>query len=185
MTDALEAKGKSMHPTRTKRRIQVIAVTGVAAVATLTLTAAPALAHGGGSGSGHSLLRAELVGSMPAPASPTIAGVRPGGAPWVNGPSRARVREDGRISVRIRGLVIPPPVGTGTNPVTPVVATLVCHDMVTSSTTPFALSGSGDGSTSDVIMVPRHCEDPVVLIQPAGNRAVYIAATMTEHDDDD
>jgi hypothetical protein len=150
----------------------------VAALAALALTASPALADGG---SGHSILRAKLVGSMPAPASPAIAGINPGGAPWVNGPSSVRVREDGRIRVKITGLVIPPPVGTGVNPVASVVATLVCDDAVESSTAPFALDAAGNGSTSDKITGTRHCEDPVVLIQPAGNRAVYIASAMGHH----
>jgi hypothetical protein len=32
--------------------------------------------------------------------------------------------------------------------------------------------------------VPKHCHDAIVLIQPAGNRAVYIASTVDEEDDD-
>ena len=154
-----------MNMTRTSH---VIPATAVAALAALALTASPALADGS---SGHSILRAELVGSMPA--DPPIAGVTPGGAPWVNGPSKARVREDGRIEVKIKGLVIPPPVGTGVNPVASVVATLVCDDMVESSSAPFALSTAGDGSTSDVITGTRHCEDPIVLIQPAASSSFW------------
>ena len=160
----------------TMRTSRLNPVTAVAALATLALTASPALA------SGHGILRAELVGSMPA--DPPIAGVTPGGAPWVNGPSKARVREDGRIEVKIKGLVIPPPVGTGVNPVASVVATLVCDGAVESSTAPFALDAAGDGSTSDVITGTRHCEDPIVLIQPAANLARFIASTVDDHDDD-
>jgi hypothetical protein len=133
-----------------------------------------ALADDGG---GRSVLRSELVGSMPAPASPLIAGVEPGNAPWVNGPSRVRVTRDGRIQVKIRGLVIRPPVGTGVNPVASVVATLVCGDAVQVSTAPFALDSAADGSTKQVIDVPRACADPTALIQPAANRTVYIAST--------
>jgi hypothetical protein len=162
-----------MNTTRTSR---LVPATAVAALAALALTAGPALA------SGHSILRAALVGSMPADAP--IAGINAGGRPWVNGPSSARVREDGRITVTIKGLVIPPPDGTGVNPVASVVATLVCGDMVRSSTAAFALSPAGDGSTSDKITGTRHCTDPVVLIQPAGNRAAYIASAMGDHDDD-
>jgi hypothetical protein len=165
-----------MHTTRTNR---VLSSAAAVALALVTLTAGPALADGSG---GHSVLRAPLMGSNPAPASPTIAGVKPGGAPWVNGPSKVRVREDGRITVTIRGLVIPPPRGTGVNPIASVVATLVCDDMVRDSTAPFALSAAGNGSTSDVISVPRHCDDPAVLIQPAANRAVYIASAFGEDD---
>ena len=165
-----------MNTMRTSRLIPAT----VAALAALALTASPALADGG---SGHSILKDKLVGSMPAPASPTIDGIAPGGAPWVNGPSKVRVREDGRITVKIKGLVIPPPVGTGVNPVASVVATLVCDGEAGDSTDPFALSPAGDGSTSDVISGTRHCEDPMVLIQPAG-RAIYIASTVDDDHDD-
>lgn len=164
---------------RTTRSNRVLPGTAAVALAIVTLTAGPALADGSG---GHSVVRAPLVGSMPAPASPTIAHVKPGGAPWVNGPSKVRMRRDGRITVTIRGLVIPPPVGTGVNPVASVVATLVCDNMVRGSTMPFALNAAGNGSTSDMIRVPRHCDDPAVLIQPAGNRAVYIASAFGEDD---
>ena len=165
-----------MKTTRTNR---VLSTTAAAAFAITAFSAAPASAHGAGS-SGRPLLSAQLVGSMPAPASPVIAGINPGGAPWVNGPSPVRVREDGRIKVIVRGLVIPPPRGTGVNPVPSVVATLVCANMVQDSTEPFALSPAGDGRTSEVISVPVQCEDPAVLIQPAANRTVFIASTMDQ-----
>jgi len=162
-----------MNTMRTSRLIPAT----VAALAALALTASPALADGG---SGHSILKDKLVGSMPAPASPTIDGIAPGGAPWVNGPSKVRVREDGRITVKIKGLIIPT---TGVNPVASVVATLVCDGEAGDSTDPFALSAAGDGSTSDVISGTRHCEDPMVLIQPTG-RAIYIASTVDDDHDD-
>jgi len=175
-----------MHMTRSNR---VVSTTAAAVLAMVAFSAAPAFADGssadgsnGHSSSGHSVLRAPLMGSTPAPVSPMIAGVNPGAAPWVNGPSNVRLRRNGEITVSIRGLVIPPPVGTGVNPVLSAVATLVCDNMVSSSTAPFALSAAGTGSTSQMISVPRHCEDPVVLIQPAANRAIYIASAMGEDD---
>lgn len=170
-----------MHMSRSNR---VVSTTAAAVLAMVTLAAAPAFADGssGDSSSGHSVLRARLMGSTPAPVSPMIAGVNPGAVPWVNGPSNVRVSRDGQITVTIRRLVVPPPVGTGVNPVLSAVATLVCGNMVEASTTPFALSVAGNGSTSQMISVPRHCEDPAVLIQPAGNRTVYIASAMGEDD---
>ena len=164
-----------MHTTRSKR---VLSSTATVTLAIVTLTAGPALADGS---SGHSVLRAPLMGSMLAPASPQIAGINPGGAPWVNGPSKVRVREDGRITVTIRGLVL---ASSNINPFGSVVATLVCDNMVTASTAPFGLTtgeGGGDGSTSDKISVPRHCDNPAVLIQPAG-RNIYIASAFGEDD---
>ena len=156
---------------------RVLSTTAAIALAITTFSAAPAFAQKAGT-SGQTLLSAQLVGSMPAPASPLIAGVNPGGAPWVNGPSPVRVRLDGRITVVVRGLVIPAPPGTNTNPVPSVVATLVCGNMVQSSTKPFALDMAGNGQTTDMISVPPKCDAPAVLIQPAPNRMVYIASTV-------
>jgi hypothetical protein len=170
-----------------RKLTRTAAAASAATLAVALLSTTPALASSGHR-HGHDVIRAGLVGSMPAPASPAIANIQPGGAPWVNGPSFVRVRDNGRIDVRIHGLVIPPPVGTGVNPVLSAVATLVCGDPavvpVNQSTKPFALSTAGNGSTRDHITVPKRCHDAVVLIQPAGNRAVYIASTVDEEGDD-
>lgn len=170
-----------MNTTRPHRLARPTAATAVTALGLLALVTGPAFAD---DSHAHTLLRADLVGSMPAPASPTVAGVKPGGAPWVSGPSTVRVRSDGRITVSITALVIPPPVGTGINPITSVVATLVCDDTVRASTAPFALSRAGDGATSDRLAVRGRCTDPAVLIQPSANRAVYIASAIGDAEDD-
>jgi hypothetical protein len=161
----------------TTRTCRALSTSAAVALAITAFSAAPALADGSGS-SGHSVLRGQLAGSNPAPASPAIAGIKPGGAPWVTGRTEVRVGEDGRTEVEINGLVIPPPRGTGVNPIAQVVATLVCNQTVGSSTAAFALSPAGDGSTSDMIAVPSRCADPTVLIQPAANRTVYIASAV-------
>jgi hypothetical protein len=164
-----------MRRTHTSR---VLSTSAAVALAITAFSITPAFAAGSGTG-GESLLRAGLVGSTPAPVSPVIAGINPGGAPWVNGPSPVRVREDGRITVRIRGLIIP---ARGNSPINSVVATLVCGNMVASSTAPFALSTAGNGATRDVISVPRQCKNPAVLIQPDGNRTIYIASAFGDED---
>ena len=161
----------------TTRTSSALPITAAVVLAITTFPAAPAFADESGS-SGRTLLSANLVGSMPAPASPLVAGVAPGGAPWVAGPSPVRVRQDGRMTVTVRRLVIPPPTLPNTNPVPSVVATLVCADMVKASTKPFALDMAGNGKTTDMIAVPAKCDAPVVLIQPARNRTAYIAATV-------
>jgi hypothetical protein len=166
----------------TARTSRTLSTTAAVALAITAFSAAPAVAGESGSG-GRSLLRVQLVGSMPV--SPVIAGmIKPGGAPWVNGPSPVRVRANGRITVDVRGLVIPSQSGTGMNPVASVVATLVCDGMVRDSTAPFALNMAGNGHTSDMISVPRRCDAPTVLIQPAANRTAYIASAMGEIEPD-
>ena len=165
-----------MQMTRTSRAISTSAA---ALMAITAFSAAPAFADGSGSRS-DSVLDAQLVGSMPAPVSPMIAGINPGIVPWVNGPSWVQVTEDGQIMVDIRGLVVP---GRGVNPIDSVVATLVCDQMVAGSTASFGLSVDGNGSTSGMISVPRHCDDPVVLIRPFKNQNVYIASTIGDDEE--
>ena len=71
----------------TNPRFRAPSLSAAVAPAVTAFSAAPAVA------SGDSVLRADLVGSMPVPDSPAIAGINPGCASRVNGPSSVRVRE--------------------------------------------------------------------------------------------
>jgi len=150
-------------------------VTG-AVLGVTTLVAPAASASNGSSGhhrSGHTILRDSLEGSMPG--GPVLAGnVSPGGAPWVVDESLARVREDGRVRVRVEGLVIP---GTGTGSVTTITASVVCNGMVVATTESAPLDTDGDARINDTVWLPDYCHMPAVLVNPNGNPARYIAAT--------
>ena len=148
------------------------------AVLGLTTLAAPAASASDGSSghhSGHTILRAHLEGSMPADkGGPTIAGVAPGGRPWVVDESIARVRSDGRVRVRVEGLVIP---GTGTGLVKTISASVVCNNMVVGTTGTTKLSTDGDARLDGKVWLPKYCHMPRVLVNPNGNAGAYIAAT--------
>ena len=155
--------------------------TAITAALVITVTAAgPAMA------SGHSIIREDLQGIFPLTdpvnPSPIIAGVSPGGAPWVvDEGSRVRVREDGRFTVVVNHLVIPGRVPG--NPVAFMAASLVCDDMVVDSTQPFAVSPDGDGQISDRIGEIDDCDDPIVLVRNATNPAAlgaYFAVAMED-----
>jgi hypothetical protein len=140
-----------------------------AALVFAALSVAPAVA------SGHTILRSGFIGVVPATdpvnPSPTIAGVPPAGAPWVlDANSRTRVREDGRITVVLKHLVIPGRVPG--NPVATMAASLVCGDMVVDSTKSFAVDPDGNGRVSDRIMGTKHCSHPMVLIRNATGPAL-------------
>ena len=147
---------------------------GLAAVgvtAALLVTAAPA---GPALASGHTILRENLEGvrplTDPVDPSPVIAGVSPGGAPWLlDEDSRVRVREDGRITVVVSHLVIPDRVPG--NPVPMMAASLVCDDVVFDSTQAFAVSPEGDGHISDRIAEVDDCDNPIVLVRNATDPA--------------
>ena len=159
---------------RVTRRSLVLAA---AAAATL-IPASSAVAHDdhGSSHRAHDLLRAPIAGSLTT--DPTIFGVAPGGAPWVIDKGNARVRTDGRIDVRVEGLIIPR--GDNTNPVPRLSASLACNGMVVGTTRTVPFSKAGDARIHDKIRVPRRCIAPVVMLNPNGNAAVYIGITGTE-----
>ena len=155
---------------------QAIAIT--AAVVVTATTAAPAMA------SGHSLVREHFQGIAGSrdPVNPSlpIAGVPAGGAPWVlDADSHVRLREDGRITVVVRHLVIPGRVPG--NPVATMAASLVCGDMVVDSTKSFAVSPEGNGRVRDRLAPIDSCDNPVVLVRNATNPAglgAYFASAM-------
>ena len=165
---------------RTFRSVLALSTSITAALVVAVTSAGPAMA------SGRSILREDLEGTFPLTdpvnASPVIAGVSPGGAPWVvDEDSQARVREDGRITVVVRHLVIPGRVPG--NPVALMAASLVCDDMVVDSTLAFAVSPDGNGEVSDLITGTDDCDDPVVLVRNATNPAAlgsYFAVAMDD-----
>ena len=153
---------------RNFRSVLALSTAITAALVVTATSAGPAMA------SGHSILRENFEGTFPLTdpvnPSPVIAGVSPGGAPWVlDEDSEVRVREDGRITVVVSHLVIPGRVPG--NPVALMAASLVCDDVVVDSTQAFAVSPEGDGSISDRITGTDDCDDPIVLVRNATNPA--------------
>jgi len=141
-----------------------------------------AFGRGGHSHRGHH--RGQVVfGSRLAPSVPTdpaLHGVQAGNVPWVLRRGGVTLKRDGRLRLRVRGLVIPAPSGDGTpGMVTSVTASLYCGDDTapadTSTSSP--LSKAGDARIADTLTLPAKCLGPVVLVHPNGNPARYIAAS--------
>lgn len=142
-----------------------------AAATTAGLLIAPAAS---GEGNGLTVLHADVAGSLPS--DPALFGVSPGGAPWVVDHGDVRLRS-GRLDVRVSGLIIPT---TGVNPVTELAASVVCNGAVVATTATVAFSPEGDAQIDAAVTLPDRCLAPVVLLNPRGNPAVYIAATGVE-----
>jgi hypothetical protein len=158
---------------RVTRRSLVLAA---AAAATL-VPASSAVAHEDHSSHrAHDLLRAPIAGSLTN--DPAIFKVSPGGAPWVIDRGHARVRTDGRVDVRVEGLIIPR--GDHINPVPRLSASVACNGKVVGTTHTVRFSKAGDARIHDKIRVPKRCIAPVVMLNPNGNAAVYIGITGTE-----
>ena len=149
------------------RKLRSVLAQSTAITAALVITATSA---GPAMASGHSILRENFEGVIPLSDevnhSPIIAGVSPGGLPWVlDEDSNVRVREDGRITVVVNHLVIPDRVPG--NPIALMAASLVCDDMVVDSTRAFAVSPEGNGQISDRIAEVDDCNNPIVLVRNA------------------
>jgi hypothetical protein len=133
------------------------------------------------------LFRASLAPSLPTDAA--IHGVAAGGAPWILKHGRVALDIDGRLRVRIDGLVIPVAHGTfpaGTaRPVTVVSAALYCGaDTATAAaatTGSVPISEDGDAVIAETVDVPSTCLAPIVLIHPNNVAGAYIAASGWRH----
>jgi hypothetical protein len=133
--------------------------------------------RGFGEHNGNTLFDTTLAPTVPT--DPAVHGNAAGGVPWVLKFGEARLRQDGRLDVRIRGLVIPPPTGTGTpGPVMTVRAALYCGADTTAAATTQSvpLSSSGDAQIRAFLTLPAKCLAPALLIQPNGSSTVYITA---------
>jgi hypothetical protein len=142
--------------------------------------------HGDRHGDDHhggKVLKSELFGSTPRPTGPVLFGVNPGGAPWVIDESRVKVSRDGRVKVRVEGLVIPTAPQNGTNPLSNLAATIYCGGTAVGTTSAVPFSTDGDARIDETLPtpLPKPCLVPAVLINPAPNGAVntatYIAAS--------
>jgi hypothetical protein len=125
----------------------------------LTISATPALAS-----SSHDVIKADLVPSLPT--SPSINGIAPGAAPWVLDRGEVRVRDDGRMDVRLKGFQIPRPDGTEDNPIASINVLVYCAGIPVADSGPQALSvPSGDARFRvEGLKLPKRCASPSVLV---------------------
>jgi hypothetical protein len=112
---------------------------------------------------------AQIIGSS---VGQHVAGVPSGGAPWKVAKGEAKISGNGRIDVEVRGLLIASGAAINTvGPVTMVMASLVCGDVVAASTVAVPLSSIGNASIQDMITVPSPCIAPAVLVRIAATTA--------------
>ena len=109
---------------------------------------------------GRPLIKESLAPSQPS--DPSFHGVSPGMAPWVLQRGEVRVKGDGKVALRVKGLVIPSPPGDGTpGPVITVSASLYC--------------GAVNGSTCGA------CRERVAVGQPCSTTADCVGGSDCDH----
>jgi hypothetical protein len=114
------------------------------------------------------------------PNDPHLLGAAPGGVPWVLRSGEAKLHSDGRLSVRIRGLLIPSgPLAGTTRPVKTISASIYCGANSTPAGTSDAvpLSSEGNARVTATLALPAKCQIPALLIHPNGALGVYITTS--------
>jgi hypothetical protein len=118
-----------------------------------------------------------------------VRGLPGGGVPWEIDRGRGELRSDGRLKVRVEGLVLArrapvPPASQGTNPVAQFRAVVSCltpgnggttADTVNVSTDPVPASPDGNARFDTKVKLPHPCIAPIVFVtSPTG---AWFAAT--------
>jgi hypothetical protein len=122
------------------------------------------------------LIKESLAPSQPT--DPTFHGVSPGGAPWVLKLGEVRLKREGKLDLRVEGLVIPA-LGTP-GPVTTISASLYCgadsNTTAADTTHQVPISRKGDARIHDTsFSVPSTCLAPMILVHPNALTTLYIA----------
>jgi hypothetical protein len=117
-----------------------------------------------------------------------VRGVQPPGQIWRIADLTAEVRQDGRISVRGKGLLLAGGNGIGGNANQSVFATLICEaaapfTLRSTNTAGVPLEPNGDFRIDDVLTpAPSGCASPVLLIRNTGG--AWFAAGIEDLGDD-
>jgi hypothetical protein len=129
-------------------------------------------AHSENSAGGGHILSASLTPDLGPTVEPTIAGIAPGGLPWVLKSGHVNLSGNGQLEASVNGLLLGPGspanlVGTR-GPVTTVSASLVCANGPIVTTNAVELTTKGDAHLHQKISLPAHCVGPIVLIRANG-----------------
>lgn len=122
------------------------------------------------------VLNGSLAPSVPA--DPKVFDLSPGGVPWVVTAGKVQLQANGMLHVSVEGLVVPPPTGTGKNPLPYIAASVYCDGVSVATTPPVPFSAKGNAQISAMVTLPAFCPAPAVLLQPdkgSGVLPAYIA----------
>lgn len=158
-------------------RMKKVAVLGVSSVIGLM-----ALASGANSAGPAMVLRADTMVGVSGPyvgsANP-IRGINGGGLPWSIAEGKTVLGADGRLEVKVEGLVL---TATGANPVTSFRAVVSCQTIVDGAaavtnvaTDPFPATTAGDSKIEATVSLPSPCVAPIVFVTSPGG--AWFAAT--------
>ena len=129
---------------------------------------------------------APVTGPYVGSANP-IRGLNGGGLPWMITAGNGVLKQDGRLVLHVRGLVLAnhapvPPALQGTNPITSFRAIVSCQTISSGSaavsnvrTDPFPASSEGNADVETAVALPSPCIAPIVFVTSPGG--AWFAAT--------
>lgn len=148
-----------------------ISVTAALLVAVLLVGVASASAAHPSSAASDSarFFSASLTPDLGPTVEPTIAGIAPGGLPWVLKGGHVNISSQGLLEASVEGLLFGPGapanlIGTR-GPITQVSASLVCANGPVVTTNPVDFSTEGNAHFHQSITLPSQCAGPIVLIR--------------------
>jgi len=166
----------------------VVSLAALAAVGGAALAGPTAVAGTDRDDEGRTVLKATSMAGVPLAYTGTRAPLRElngGGLPWTIDRAEVKLRLDGSLRVKVRGLVLADiaavPAGLrGTNPVPAFKALLSCQsatggvapvaNVVNVSTGAFPATTTGDADIRANVVIPRPCLAPVVFVtSPTGS----------------
>jgi hypothetical protein len=114
----------------------------------------------------------QFVGSGGTP----IRGIHGGGIPWALSAADGELSTDGRLRVRVRGLVLAAGPLSGTNPIPTFRAILSFETLAPIFTDPVPASTAGDADIDTFVALPHPGFAPIIFVGP-GTNAVWFAVT--------
>ncbi|HEX5938242.1 MAG TPA: hypothetical protein VFZ75_11225 [Actinomycetota bacterium] len=152
-----------------KKAIVILAILGVGSIG---------LASTAGSADTATILKADTMAGVIAPytgATNAIRGVPGGGLPWELSGAKVVLGADGRLEMKVEGLVL---VATGENPIPMFRGLVSCQSIdgtggpavVNRMTDPFPASMAGDSKIEATLDLPEPCFAPIVFVtSPTGS----------------
>jgi hypothetical protein len=133
------------------------------------------IASTAGSAEPATILKADTMAGVIAPYTGTanpIRGVNGGGLPWALSEAKVVLAADGRLEIKVEGLVL---VATGANPVATFRGLVSCQTIVDGAaavgnvmTDPFPASSTGDSRIEATLDLPEPCFAPIVFVTSGG-----------------
>jgi hypothetical protein len=179
-------------PAMTRRRLSVVSrrrvllgtgsvAAGVAlGISGLSRAGQPTVARAAEDGGGVAVVKFHLMAPVTGPfvggGGTPIRGIHGGGLPWALSAAQGELHADGRLRVRVQGLVLAAGPHSGMNPVPTFRAIVSFETLAPIFTAAVPASTTGDAEIDTQVELPHPGFAPIIFVGP-GTNAVWFAVT--------